>query len=351
MNPLFRRLLRVALVLALAAMLAAALLLIWLDRRLDAPLPLPEDGARFVIEQGESLAAISRRLQATGWLPQPWLLRGWGRFSGDDARIRHGEYRLRPGLSVRELLALLASGRVLQYQVTLPEGITLVQALQRLAAAPALRVVLSGPEDPALLALVAPHTAAEGLFLPETWRYERGDSDLQILARAHRALEDELARAWAGRAEGLPLESPYEALILASIIERETGVPAERGEIAGVFVRRLQRGMRLQTDPTIIYGLGEGFDGNLRRSHLEDAGNRYNTYRHHGLPPTPIALPGRAAIRAALQPAAGESLYFVARGDGSHVFSSTLEAHRRAVRKYQLSRREDYRSSPPPSSQ
>lgn len=351
MNRIYRRVLSTALALGLAALLAAALLLFWVDRRLEAPLPLPADGALFVVAQGESLAAISRRLQASGWLPQPWLLRAWGRFSGDDARIRHGEYRLSPGLSVRDLLALLASGRVVQYQVTLPEGITLAQALQRLAAAPALTAVLSGPEDPALLELVAPYTAAEGLFLPETWRYERGDSDLQVLARAHRALVDELARAWAGRDEGLPLESPYQALILASIIERETGVPAEREEIAGVFVRRLQRGMRLQTDPTIIYGLGEGFDGNLRRSHLEDAGNRYNTYRHHGLPPTPIALPGRAAIRAALQPAAGESLYFVARGDGSHVFSNTLEAHRRAVRKYQLTRREDYRSSPPPSSE
>ncbi|WP_269473252.1 endolytic transglycosylase MltG [Kineobactrum salinum] len=186
----------------------------------------------------------------------------------------------------------------------------------------------------------------EGLFLPETYRFERGTSDLDILARAHRAMLAALTEEWELRAPDLPYETPYEALIMASIIERETGVPDERQQIAGVFVRRLQRGMRLQTDPTTIYGLGTAFDGNLVRSHLRDGDNIYNTYRHHGLPPTPIALPGRAALHAALQPAEGDSLYFVARGDGSHEFNSTLEGHERAVRKYQLERRENYRSRP-----
>ena len=159
-------------------------------------------------------------------------------------------------------------------------------------------------------------------------------------------MQEVLAQEWSQRDPGLPYESPYEALIMASIIERETGLPEEREQISGVFFRRLQKRMRLQTDPTVIYGLGAEFDGNLRRAHLQDDSNPYNTYRHRGLPPSPIALPGRAAIRAALHPAPGDSLYFVARGDGGHVFSTTLEAHERAVRKYQLQRRADYRSSP-----
>lgn len=334
--------------LLLTLSLTTAILANLLQQRLHSPLPIPADGYRLQIAAGEGLARIAARLEAAGLLPDPWLLRAWGRYTGDDNRIRRGEYRLEPGLSIHGLLELLVSGRVVQYQVTLPEGITLSQAMQLLAAAPALERVLQGPDDPALLELVAPRTSAEGLFLPETWRYERGDSDLQVLARAHRALLAELDAAWAERDEGLPYATPYEALIMASIIERETGVPGERREIAGVFVRRLQRGMRLQTDPTIIYGLGEDYDGNLRRRHLQDAENRYNTYQHHGLPPSPIALPGREAIRAALQPAEGDSLFFVARGDGSHEFNATLEGHQRAVRKYQLNRRSDYRSAPAP---
>lgn len=343
-----RRILVSLAALLLATTLGVALLLTWIHHRLDAPLPIPEQGMLFQIAPGETLAGIGRRLEEADLLPHPWLLRAWARYSDQDSRIRRGEYRLEPGLSTRDLLALLTSGRVVQYQITLPEGITLAEALRRLAKAPALDAVLSGPEDPALLALANPHTSAEGLFLPETWRYERGDTDLGLLTRAHSALQAELMAAWEARPEGLPYANPYDALIMASIVERETGVPEERQEIAGVFVRRLQLGMRLQTDPTIIYGLGDAYDGNLRRSHLQDADNRYNTYRHDGLPPTPIALPGRAAIQAALQPAQGDTLYFVARGDGTHVFSRSLEAHARAVRKYQLNRRADYRSSPPP---
>ena len=212
MNRICRRVLSTALALGLAALLAAALLLFWVDRRLEAPLPLPADGALFVVAQGESLAAISRRLQASGWLPEPWLLRAWGRFSGDDARIRHGEYRLSPGLSVRDLLALLASGRVVQYQVTLPEGITLAQALQRLAAAPALTAVLSGPEDPALLELVAPYTAAEGAVpagdLALRARRQRPAGPGARPPRAGRRAGPGLGRARRGPAPGKPLPGP-----------------------------------------------------------------------------------------------------------------------------------------------
>jgi UPF0755 protein len=184
------------------------------------------------------------------------------------------------------------------------------------------------------------------LFFPDTYLYSRGTTDLQLLERAHARMLAVLDQEWQDRAADLPYASVYEALIMASIIERETGLPEEREQIAGVFVRRLQQGMRLQTDPTVIYGVGGAFDGNLRRTHLEDDANPYNTYRRDGLPPTPIALPGRASLHAALHPAEGTQLFFVARGDGGHEFSTTLADHERAVRKFQLRRKDDYRSSP-----
>ncbi len=187
----------------------------------------------------------------------------------------------------------------------------------------------------------------EGWFAPDTYAYVRGDTDLELLDRALADQEQILEQAWEERAEGLPLDSPYEALILASIVEKETAVPDEREEIAGVFVNRLNQGMRLQTDPTVIYGIGDDYEGNIRRHHLQQD-TPYNTYRRAGLPPTPIAMPGEASIRAALNPADTEALYFVARGDGTHVFSRTLEEHQQAVREYQLRRRKDYRSTPLP---
>lgn len=338
-----KRWLRVVLPLAV---LAALLTGLELQRRWEAPLQLPEQGHILTVTKGDSLRGVAARLHREGVLPHPELLVAYGRLSGLDASIRRGEYLLAPGTVPRGLLEQLVAGRVLQYHVTLPEGITVAQALALLDSDPVLGQQLEGSDDPRLLQLVAPYESVEGLFLPETYRFERGDSDLDILTWAHRSMLAALAEEWEQRAPDLPYENPYEALIMASIIERETGVPGERQQIAGVFVRRLELGMRLQTDPSTIYGLGTAFDGNLVRSHLRDGDNVYNTYRHHGLPPTPIALPGRAALHAALQPAAGDSLYFVARGDGSHEFNSTLEGHKRAVRKYQLERREDYRSRP-----
>jgi UPF0755 protein len=317
-----------------------------LHRRWQQPLAVGETGLVFEVRSGDTLRSIARRLAEEGALAEPGLLIVYGRLTAQDQALRRGEYRIMPGTSAAGLLRLLQSDAVVQYAVTLPEGLTLRQALALLAEHPVLLHSLDGITDPRIAALTADYPAPEGLFLPETYRFVRGDSDWGILQRAYAAMQRTLRDAWELRDQPLPLETPYEALILASIIERETGVPAEREEIAGVFVRRLQRGMRLQTDPTVIYGLGPEFDGNLRRDHLRDASNRFNTYRHDGLPPTPIALPGAAAISAALHPAPGETLYFVARGDGSHEFSSTLEAHERAVRKYQLQRRQDYRSRP-----
>ncbi|PLW68912.1 endolytic transglycosylase MltG [Pseudohalioglobus lutimaris] len=317
-----------------------------LQNRWQLPLNIPQDGYRLSIGPGESLRSVAGRLRQEGIYADDWLLRAYARQTGADQQIKRGEYLLKPGTTPVTLLDLLTSGNVIRYQVTLPEGITLARAIMILSEEGALEHELSGPEDARIRQLVAPFSSGEGWFFPDTYQFERGASDWQILQRAHAVMTEVLEQEWQQRADNLPYQSPYEALIMASIVERETGMPQERGQIAGVFVRRLQRNMRLQTDPTIIYGLGEEFDGNLRRVHLRDESNPFNTYRHSGLPPTPIALPGRAAIHAALQPEDGKTLFFVARGDGGHYFSETLAEHERAVRKYQLQRRQDYRSAP-----
>ena len=316
-----------------------------LERRWEQPLAINAEGLVLTVAAGDSLRTVTSQLHEDDVMPYPQLLLLYGRWTGKDAQIKRGEYQLHQGMTSLDLLNLMQSGKVMHYQVTLPEGITLQQALGVLAQQEALEHTLSSSDDVRIIELTQDWSAAEGLFSPDSYRYVRGDSDWQILQRAHLSLQQQLQQEWDTRAEGLPYETPYEALIMASIIEKETGVPQERQEIAGVFVRRLQQGMRLQTD-TVIYGIGEAFDGNLRRSHLADENNPYNTYRHGGLPPSPIALPGRAAIHAALHPAAGKSLYFVATGDGGHVFSATLAEHQRAVRKYQLRRKSNYRSSP-----
>lgn len=330
--------------LALLVLVGAWWCLDLVHRYWEEPLVLGPEGHVLLVERGDSLASIAARLHRAGVLRHPLMLRVYGRFTGADQRIRRGEYLLLPGLAPAGLLRKLQQEEVITYQVTLPEGITLAAAIERLAGHPVLEQTLAGPDDPRILALTG--GPGEGRFFPDSYQFERGDSDWAILQRAYGRMSQVLQQEWRERSPDLPYESPYEALIMASIVERETGLAEERGRIAGVFVRRLQRGMRLQTDPAVIYGLGRAFDGNLKRSHLQDGGNPYNSYRHRGLPPTPIALPGRAAIHAALHPAPGGELYFVARGDGSHEFSSTLEAHERAVRKYQVSRRADYRSSP-----
>lgn len=305
---------------------------------LDAPLSLPEQGLVYQVRPGTHVRQIASELAARDVLQAPLYLRLYARLSGLAPRLKAGEYRLTPGLTPRGLLALLVSGRTVQYPLTLLEGWTFAQVRQALAAQPQLVQTLAGQDDAALMAALG-HAGQhpEGRFFPDTYHFPRGTTDLDFLRRAYDRMQQVLAAEWQGRAEGLPLDSPEQALALASIVEKETGVADERARIAGVFVRRLQRGMRLQTDPTVIYGLGEGFDGNLRRRDLLHD-TPYNTYTRAGLPPTPICLPGEAAIHAALHPADGRALYFVARGDGSHQFSATLEAHNAAVRRYQLKR-------------
>ena len=260
-----------------------------------------------------------------------WLARWEGK-----AGLKAGEYRLQAGITPTQALDILISGESISHQVTFVEGWQFREWRAALARNEVLVQTLQERGDDEIMALLDPEGRhPEGLFYPDTWHFDRGMSDLDLLRRAYRRMETVLAEEWEQRAEGLPLKTPYEALILASIVEKETGLAEERAAIAGVFTRRLQRGMKLQTDPTVIYGMGERFDGNIRRRDLRED-TPYNTYVHKGLPPTPICMPGRAAIHAALHPADGKALYFVARGDGGHVFSATLKEHNAAVRKYQL---------------
>ncbi|TBW02250.1 endolytic transglycosylase MltG [Azotobacter chroococcum] len=314
---------------------------------LEQPLILTEERL-LEVPSGATPGGLLNRLQGDGLLRGSFWLRLYWRFNLSEQGLRSGEYRLAPGMTAVELLDLWQRGEVVQYNLTLVEGWSFRQVRAALARADKLDQSLAGVSDAELMTRLGLSDAhPEGRFFPDTYRYVRGMSDFELLKQAHARLQQVLAEEWAERSPNLPYATPYEALIMASIIEKETGVPHERQQIAGVFVRRLEQGMLLQTDPTVIYGLGERYNGKLGRADLL-AATPYNTYLRPGLPPTPIALPGREAIHAALHPADGRELYFVARGDGSHVFSETLEAHNQAVREYQLKRRADYRSSPSP---
>lgn len=310
---------------------------------------------RIVVPEGSSFTNVLLRLEGQGMLGEGirartrrLAARVYARISPVADRMQVGEYRLEPGLSLLDFMDKLERGDVIVRRVTLVEGWNIRDLRRALKNAEGLVHRIDDMDNQALMKeLGKPDHHPEGWFAPDTYAYVRGDTDLELLDRALADQEQILEQAWEERAEGLPLDSPYEALILASIVEKETAVPDEREEIAGVFVNRLNQGMRLQTDPTVIYGIGDDYDGNIRRHHLQQD-TPYNTYRRAGLPPTPIAMPGEASIRAALNPADTEALYFVARGDGTHVFSRTLEQHQQAVREYQLRRRKDYRSTPLP---
>ncbi|MGH8442225.1 MAG: endolytic transglycosylase MltG [Nevskiaceae bacterium] len=332
--------------LLLLAGLACASLAGWdIWSQLHAPLVLNEPRA-VEVPYGATMNGLLRDFERSGVLtsPRQRVYLSWhARLTGQAAALKAGEYSVGTGLRALELTALLASGQVVLHELTLVEGWTFAQALAAVHAHQAIARALPdhGVADPTALLmqqLGAPGQPAEGRFYPDTYRFARGTTDVEFLRRAYQAMEGVLAQEWAGRSPDLPYASPDEALIMASIVERETGLVDERGEIAGVFVRRLQKKMRLQTDPSVIYGLGIKFDGNLRKRDLL-ADGPYNTYTRAGLPPTPICLPGRAALHAAMHPAAGKTLYFVARGDGSHVFTETFADHDAAVRKYQLRRR------------
>lgn len=302
------------------------------------PLTIAQGSVIYEVPRGATLASVAEDLQAAGIIKKAQYLQWYGQYTGQANRIRAGEYRLTSDLVPDTLLALLVSGQSVSYSLTLLEGWNIRQVRAAVAAHAALEHTLGGVDDQELMdRLGLPGAHPEGRFFPDTYHFARGMTDLEFLRRAQRKMDDELAAAWAGRSDDLPLTNAYEALILASIVEKETGQADERAEIAGVFTRRLRKGMKLQTDPTVIYGMGERFDGNLRRTDLRED-TPYNTYFHAGLPPTPICMPGRDALRAAVDPAPGKTLYFVSKGDGSHVFSETLVEHNAAVRKYQLKR-------------
>lgn len=324
-------------------LLAAAALGAWgwthYQRFADAPLASAATADSVRIERGDGFATALRRLRAAGadaGHDLEWRL--LARQMDAAGKLKVGEYALAPDLTPRELLQRMRDGRVIQYRTTLVEGWNFRQLRAALAAADPLEHETDGMDDAALMAALGhPGQHPEGRFLPETYLYQRGDSDLDILRRAHAAMEQALAEAWAARADDAPLATPYEALTLASIVEKETGQASERPQIAGVFARRLRKGMLLQTDPTVIYGMGSAYDGNIRRRDLT-TDTPYNTYTRAGLPPTPIAMPGHAALQAAVNPAPGDALYFVSRNDGSHVFSATYAEHNRAVDCYQRRR-------------
>jgi len=308
----------------------------WLAYFTAAELVPPRVPFDFTVRTGASLKSISRQLYDEGLLPDPdtfWIV---GRALGKSGVIQAGTYRLEKPLKPAELLDKLARGDVVFMELAFIEGTTLRQWLEQLRASPHVRQTLAG-KSPAQVAVEigVPERSAEGWLFPDTYRFAPGTSDVEILRKAYAAMKKRLAEAWASRDPGLRLETPYDALILASIIEKETAVAAERPLVAAVFLNRLKTGMRLQTDPTVIYGMGQSFDGNIRKKDLA-ADTPWNTYTRDGLPPTPIAMPGAASLQAAVQPQPSEFLYFVARGDGTHQFSRTLDEHNRAVAKYQL---------------
>jgi UPF0755 protein len=291
------------------------------------------------------------RMQSEGLLDDAVWLRLYWRFNMAGTPLHTGEYRLTPGMTVEQLFDAWRRGDVVQYNLTLVEGWTFRQVRAAVAKHEKIKHTLEGLSDAEVMDKLG-HTGVfpEGRFFPDTYRFVRGMSDVELLQQAYMRLEEVLAKEWAERVSDLPYRDPYQALIMASLVEKETGIPQERGQIAGVFVRRLRLGMMLQTDPTVIYGMGERYNGRITRADLREP-TPYNTYTISGLPPTPIAMVGREAIHAALNPSNGTSLYFVARGDGSHVFSDDLDDHNTAVREYQLKRRADYRSSPAPQAQ
>ncbi len=289
----------------------------------------------FTIEAGSGVRGATEQVAAAGVPVQPVLLEALVRLSGKSGKIKAGAYELEPGTTPRRLVEQLVRGEFAQHALVVIEGWTFRQMRQAVAENTALKRDTVNLSDEELLAKVAPdYQHPEGLFFPDTYLFAKGASDLQIYRRAHALMQKKLEESWAARPAGLPYKTPYEALIMASIVEKETGQKSERDMIAGVFVNRLRQGMMLQTDPTVIYGMGERFRGNIRKRDLQ-TDTPYNTYTRAGLPPTPIALPGTAAIAAALNPARTNALYFVARGDGTSQFSGSLTEHNQAVNKYQ----------------
>jgi UPF0755 protein len=307
----------------------------WIAYQVNGPVQPPVIPYEFSIQPGNSLKSVATQLADEGVLPNAWSFILMSRLMGVASSLKAGDYEITASTSPLELLKRITRGDITQSEIRFVEGWTFSQLRQTLDQHPSLRHDTADLTDSQLMKLVgASETAAEGLFFPDTYFFARGSSDVAILKRAYRAMRNHLDSAWAGRSINLPLQDPYQALILASIVEKETGKEGDRGMVAGVFLNRLRLSMMLQTDPSVIYGLGDKFDGNLRKKDLL-TDHEYNTYTRRGLPPTPIALPGLASIQAVLNPAKTDALYFVAKGNGESHFSKNLEEHNRAVGKYQ----------------
>lgn len=330
------RLFKLVGVLLLVGSLVGGWFLMAYQQFVDHPMSISgEEATLLVVNPGSSVRAVANALQRQGLVEDGRYFVWMARLRNRASRIQAGEYEIKPGTTPSQLLDDMVQGRVHQYAITLVEGWTFRQVMTEIEANPYLQHRLKGLAAEEVMHLLG-HEGEhpEGRFYPDTYHFPRNLSDLELLRLAYSAMERRLQLEWDARAEDLPLKSPDEALILASIVEKETGQPVERSEIAGLFARRLKKGMRLQTDPTVIYGMGEDYDGNIRkRDLLRDT--PYNTYTRAGLPPTPIAMPGGDALHAALHPAEGDSLYFVSRGDGTHHFSANLAEHECAVDRYQ----------------
>lgn len=302
----------------------------------NTPIPLERTPFEFTLKQGSSLKSAASQIKKAGGLSNEWLFVLLARGLGQARQIKPGNYQLEHEVTPLKLLHMISKGRVEQSSLTIIEGTTFRQLRAVLNGDPTLRHDSAPLSDEDILKRIgASETSAEGLFFPDTYNYDKGSSDLVVLKRAYQLMQRQLQESWKNRDADLPFDTPYQALILASIVEKETGQPGDRPMIASVFVNRLRKNMRLQTDPTVIYGMGDKFKGNLRRKDLT-TDSPYNTYTRSGLTPTPIALPGLAAIQAALHPAPSKALYFVARGDGTSHFSTNLIEHNNAVNRFQL---------------
>lgn len=329
----------------MAAVIAISILVIQFVRFQHETVSIPESNRTFTIESGSNIKTIAHQLSLERIIDDPWLFILLAKLKGVETRVRAGEYQLQQSQSPEDLLELFTIGPSVQYSFTIIEGWAFRQMMQELQHHDVIKNTLKGKSnDEIMTALGYPGQHPEGLFFPDTYSFPKGTSDVDFLQRAYRTMQTQLQKEWESRAADLPIATSYEALILASIIEKETGAAYERPLIASVFIQRLRKKMRLQTDPTVIYGLGEGFDGNIRYRDLK-TDTPYNTYLHKGLTPTPIALPGLDAIKAAVHPADSEALFFVSKGDGTHHFSKTLKEHNKAVSKYQLKGRKAKRKS------
>jgi len=308
----------------------------WLAYYAVTPLNLAPSSQEIVIQPKSGLRSIANQLVAQGVIQEPWRFIVLAKLLNKESTLQAGNYTLNKNVSPYQLLLSLNNGKATQGSITFIEGRTFVQMREKMARNDALKQTVTNLSEAEILKLVGSNrTKAEGLFFPDTFYFDRNTADTVILQRSYDAMQSKLEAAWQKRAPNLPYKNSYEALIMASIVEKETGKASERAMIAGVFINRLRVGMRLQTDPTVIYGMGDEYQGNIRKKDLlKDT--PYNTYTRDGLPPTPIAMPGLAAIEAALHPETTKALYFVGKGDGSHAFSNSLQEHNRAVVKYQL---------------